>query len=295
MVGCAAAARNLPRLEAIAASWPQRVRDLGLPVELDASGITGYAARGYALVQAQWGGPEQIWGRAESFAKEQLRARSASSPQSAERYQRLDMLAALWSSYEYRYIQDGRVISLDEDEITTSEGQSYGMLRAVWSRDRETFDQIWKWTKDHLRVRGDHLFAWKWKDGVLDVNSATDADTDIAMALILAARRFEAPDYEREALEVIRDIWELEILPAGNAFYPTAGDWTRRDPIAVVHIGYLAPYAYQEFAKVDPEHPWDHVVDTSYAILNWLFFESNLQFPPEKIYVDAKTGRVALA
>ena len=187
------------------------------------------------------------------------------------------------------------MISLDEDEITTSEGQSYAMLRAVWSNDRETFDQVWKWTKDHLRVRGDHLFAWKWKDEVIDYHSATDADTDIAMALLLASRRFEAPDYEREALEVIRDIWDHEILPAGNAFYPTAGDWTRGEPIAVVHIGYLAPYAYQEFAKVDAEHPWPRVVDTSYAILNWLFFDAGLELPPEKIYVDARTGHIALA
>ena len=35
------------------------------------------------------------------------------------------------------------------------------------------------WTKRHLQVREDHLFAWKWKGKVLDVHAATDADTDI--------------------------------------------------------------------------------------------------------------------
>jgi len=44
------------------------------------------------------------------------------------------------------------------------------MLRAVWSNDRDTFDSVWSWTKENLRVRGDHLFAWKYKDGVLDRN-----------------------------------------------------------------------------------------------------------------------------
>ena len=105
-------------------------------------------------------------------------------------------------------------------------------------------------------MRGDHLFAWKWKDGApVDRHSATDADTDIALALLLASRRFENPRYESEALEVIRDIWNLEILPVGGAYYPTAGDWARREPIVEVHVAYLAPYAYQEFAKVDSRAP----------------------------------------
>jgi cellulose synthase (UDP-forming) len=48
----------------------------------------------------------------------------------------LDELSALWSFYKQKYILNGRVISLDENGITTSEGQSYAMLRAVWSNDR---------------------------------------------------------------------------------------------------------------------------------------------------------------
>ena len=101
---------------------------------------------------------------------------------SAKRFQRLDALEALWTSYQFHYIDAGRVVSHDEDGITTSEGQGYAMLRAVWSNDEETFERVWAWTKQNLRVRGDHLFAWKYKDGVIDRNSATDADTDIALA-----------------------------------------------------------------------------------------------------------------
>src|SRR5688572_15728618 len=185
-------------------------------------------------------------------------AASAISPTSpsAKRYQRLDSLEALWSSYSFHYIDAGRVVSHDEDGITTSEGQGYAMLRAAWSNDEETFEQVWTWTKANLRVRGDHLFAWKYKDGVIDRNSATDADTDIALALLLAARRFEEPRYEKEALEVIRDIGRLEMLPVAGHLYPIAGDWARNEPIVEAHVAYLAPYAYQEFAKVDSETDW---------------------------------------
>ncbi|TMA31081.1 MAG: hypothetical protein E6J87_16550, partial [Deltaproteobacteria bacterium] len=186
---------------------------------------------------------------------------------SEKRTVRLDVLEALWTAYQFHYIDGGRVVSLDEGGITTSEGQGYAMLRAVWSNDPNTFERVWDWTKKNLRVRGDHLFAWKWKDKVLDRHSATDADTDIALALLLASRRFESSSYESEAREVIDDIWNLEILRVNGAFYPIAGDWARREPLAELHVAYLAPYAYQEFAKVDKEHRWTGAVDTSYAIL----------------------------
>ena len=115
-------------------------------------------------------------------------AAATPSSRSSDTYIRqLDDLSALWSFYKQTYIQNGRVVSLDENGITTSEGQGYAMLRAVWSNDRATFNTVWAWTKQQLQVRDDKLFAWKWKGTVLDRNSATDADTDIALALILAA------------------------------------------------------------------------------------------------------------
>ncbi|MEZ4292960.1 MAG: glycosyl hydrolase family 8 [Myxococcota bacterium] len=215
-------------------------------------------------------------------------------PPSPDRVARLDELSALWSFYQFRYVEDGRVVSLDEDRITTSEGQGYGMLRAVWSDDRETFDRVWDWTKRNLQVRDDRLFAWKWKGRVLDVHSATDADSDIALALLLAARLFEEPAYETEALEVIRDIWRLEILDAGGRYFPVAGDWALREKMPTLHVAYLAPYAYAEFAKVDDGHPWARVIETSYDVLRWLFVDRELLFPPEIVYVARESGELHL-
>ena len=211
-----------------------------------------------------------------------------------EHVQRLDALSALWSFYKFEYIDAGRVVSLDEDEITTSEGQGYAMLRAVWAGDPQTFASVWDWTKRNLRVRGDPLFAWKWKRRVLDRNSATDADTDIALALLLAARRFSVPEYEREALEIMDAIWTQEVLEIGPLAVPTAGGWTLRERYPVIHVAYLAPYAYEEFAQVDPSHPWKRLVDGSYQLLEWLYFEKRVAFPPEIVYADPKAGALLL-
>ena len=206
----------------------------------------------------------------------------------------LDDLSALWSFYKRTYIQNGRVVSLDEQGITTSEGQGYALLRAVWSNDRTTFETVWTWTKQHLQIRNDKLFAWKWKGAVLDRNSATDADTDIALALILAARRFDHPAFEREALAILDSIWNLELVHIGTHSYVTAGNWASHEPVSTIHVAYLAPYAYDIFASVDSSHPWNQAITTSYALLHWLYDKEDLPVPPELVYLDRQTNRLAI-
>jgi cellulose synthase (UDP-forming) len=209
-------------------------------------------------------------------------ARTPNNPSDAA-IRHLDELSALWSFYKHTYITAGRVISLDEQGITTSEGQGYAMLRAVWSNDRITFAATWDWTKQHLQVRGDHLFAWKWKGNVLSLNSAADADTDIALALILAARRFSEPGYEQAALDVLDSIWNKEIAKIGRQYYVTAGNWAVHEDYPTIHVAYLAPYAYEIFASVDDRYPWKRLVDSSYQILQWIYAEQKLQLHRDSV------------
>ncbi|MES4786532.1 MAG: glycosyl hydrolase, partial [Nitrospiraceae bacterium] len=57
------------------------------------------------------------------------------------------------------------------------------------------------------------------------INSATDADTDIALALILASRRFSEPSFATEARQILNAIWNAEILAVGDRYFVTAGNW----------------------------------------------------------------------
>lgn len=214
---------------------------------------------------------------------------------SSDRYiHQLDDLSALWSFYKQKYIVNGRVVSWDEQGITTSEGQGYAMLRAVWSGDRTTFERTWAWTKEHLQVRNDKLFVWKWKEKVLSTNSATDADTDIALALILAGRRFDHPAYEQEALAILASIWDLELLHIGSHAYVTAGNWALYEDHPVIHVAYLAPYAYEIFAAVDLLHAWNQVIEDTYATLHWLYDQKRVALPPEVIYWNRATEQLSL-
>jgi cellulose synthase (UDP-forming) len=228
-----------------------------------------------------------------SIPSPSAQARTPNNPSDAA-IRQLDELSALWSFYKHTYITAGRVISLDEQGITTSEGQGYAMLRAVWSNDRITFAATWDWTKQHLQVRGDHLFAWKWKGNVLSLNSAADADTDIALALILAARRFSEPAYEQAALDVLDSIWNKEIAKIGRQYYVTAGNWAVHEDYPTIHVAYLAPYAYEIFASVDDRYPWKRLVDSSYQILQWIYAEQKYRLPPEILFLDKQTGHLLL-
>ncbi|MBP7793161.1 MAG: hypothetical protein KA120_08905, partial [Candidatus Goldbacteria bacterium] len=72
---------------------------------------------------------------------------------------------------------------------TVSEGMGYGMLMAVYFGDQTLFNNLWafkvKRTADAGKTTG--LMPWITDgSGIIDPNSAADADFDIAFALLMA-------------------------------------------------------------------------------------------------------------
>ena len=102
-----------------------------------------------------------------------------------------------YDAYKQDYMSsDGRIMDPQRNNATTSEGQAYMLLRSVLINDRKTFDLVLKWSKDNLQ-REDKLFSWLWGKNqsgeykTLDANSASDADVDIAFALVLAHKKWK--------------------------------------------------------------------------------------------------------
>src|SRR5216683_3240864 len=156
------------------------------------------------------------------------------------------LLTAAWIGYKHRFIQpDGRVIDFQRDQVTTSEGQSYAMLRAVWMDDRPTFDLTWRWTRDNLGDPTRSRFGWLWgkaPDGswrLLDANSASDADEDIALALLFASHQW-SPSYRPAAIALLDRIWGEEVATVAGQPYLTAGNWGPRAPLGGA-CRYLVP------------------------------------------------------
>jgi endo-1,4-beta-D-glucanase Y len=177
-----------------------------------------------------------------------------------------------WSGYKQAFVSaSGRVSDPTRGGVTTSEGQSYALLRAVWMDDRPTFDTVWRWTAANLQVRGDGLFASLWGGGtVQDHNTASDADSDIALALLFAARRFGIVAYHGAALQVLAGMWQHDVAAVGGMNVMTAGNWAavQQSPGPVVNPSYFAPYAYRVFAREDSAHPWGSLVGSSYTLLD---------------------------
>ena len=200
-----------------------------------------------------------------------------------------DWLREAWSAYKQRYIQpDGYTIDPSRNSETISEAQGYALLRAVWMRDEVAFRTVFRWTEQHLK-RPDGLYSWRWsaKAGgqVIDPNSATDADQEIALALILASHTFKDGELLTRAREVIEAIRTHARIEMGAGWFPAAGNWAASRRIA--NLSYFVPYAYAYFARIDPPGRWHTVTDAGYDLLAQSVRPPDARLIPDFIAVSA--------
>jgi endo-1,4-beta-D-glucanase Y len=208
------------------------------------------------------------------------------------------MVLADWKPYVSAFIQDdGRVIDRAGDDVSTSEGQSYALIRAVWCDDRGTFDKVLGWTRDNLQA-GDpnRLPAWRWGRrpdgswGVLDANSAADADQWMAWALVLAGDRWKEPRYAQQATSLLGHIWDDETAMAGPRRVLLPDQWEREKPLMKLNPSYWLPFAWRTFARVDARHDWNGLIDSAYHLFEACRSPSGL--PPDWCWVERESGRV---
>jgi len=221
-----------------------------------------------------------------------------------------ELLRQSWTTYKQRFIQaDGRVIDRESNDRTVSEGQAYAMLRSVLANDPATFALTLQWAEQNLQRRDgdrlhDRLWAWKWGQneqgnwGILDGNFASDADVDAATALILAARRWNRPEYLTLAQAKLKDIWDhstIVVSPNGAAAMrhllpgPIASFQPQPDRV-ILNPSYAAPYAFRMFDQVDPERDWMSLVDSSYRLLEDSAALSAVNLPSDWLVLNLTTG-----
>jgi len=205
------------------------------------------------------------------------------------------VLTSSWTSYKHNFIFDGRVNDPQKDNLTTSEGQSYALLRSVWLGDKTTFDKVLGWTNDNLRQENG-LFGWKWSAGQLrDKNSASDADSDIALALLFAYKVWGDEKYLIQVKELLSSIWNEEVVVVNKIPYLGAGNWAKTQSKTVtINPSYLSPASYRIFAQIDKSHDWEGLADSSYDVLR-ACTQANLDksiglLPPDWCAISKSTG-----
>jgi endoglucanase len=166
-----------------------------------------------------------------------------------------------WLAYAARFVtDDGRVVDTGNGFISHSEGQGYGMLLASAHDDRARFDRLWAWTRAHLQIRGDRLFAWRWDPAAgkaTDLNSASDGDILIAWALVRGGRQWQEPAFLTEAAGILADVRAK--LTVDSRFGPLllpGPEGFRREKSVVVNPSYWLWPAFETFAEVDPSPVW---------------------------------------
>lgn len=205
-----------------------------------------------------------------------------------------DNLKTSWTSYSLSFIsQQGEV---SDGEKTTSEAQSYALLRSAWIGDKTTYDAVLEWTLTHLQHTNDGLFSWLYgkkasgANGVLDSGAASDADQDIALSLVLASREWNDSHYLDLAKPIIDSIWNKEVAKINGHYYITASGSSKRPDGYLINPSYISPAAYRIFAQVDPSHPWGKLASDSYVFLNELATMpgNTTHLPPNEVIVTPK-------
>lgn len=165
-----------------------------------------------------------------------------------------------WNGYKAVFISsDGRVIDHSTpDQRTVSEGQAYALFLALINNDKKLFNQLLSWTENNLS-QGDlrnHLPAWIWgnKDGqwgVIDPNSASDADLWILYSLIEAGRIWKEDRYLDIADHLAQLIIQKETLYVqglGQSVLPGQIGFVRPNGSVKLNPSYVPPFLMARLA-----------------------------------------------
>ena len=202
------------------------------------------------------------------------------------------MCSNLWNGYKTQFITNYSGIAnasvyglvfdpytgtstttLENSDYTTSEATGYGLLLALYHNDQTVFDSILTtaWTKLYKGSTG--LLSWKLgaNGSVLDANSATDADQDIALALIFADTLVKKSlwantgnNYNSKAQGLIDAIYKNDFeyyryLRPGDYNY---GGRTATNP------SYFSPAWYRIFDQFETtDHDWPTLIDLGYNLI----------------------------
>lgn len=156
---------------------------------------------------------------------------------------------------------------------TVSEGIAYGMMIAVMMDEQPLFDAFWQYACCWLNDNG--LMDWYIAPDAsrrLGLGGATDADQDMAWALIMADRQWSSSpvleeSYLSYAKRQVERLWQFEV---DHDAYPgmllPGDDWRGKN---VFNPSYFAPSQYRLFGEVSGNvEGWQRVIDRGYAIID---------------------------
>ena len=185
-----------------------------------------------------------------------------------------------WEQFAAGYVRDdGRVVDWTDNARSTSEGQSYALFFALVAGDQPRFARVLEWAINNL-AGGDlkaRLPAWHWGRsgpsddplwGVIDPNSAADADLWIAYTLLEAGRLWNRPVLNDAAQALLTLIEAQEVRRAGPLSLLLPGRIGFETEAGIrLNSSYLPPFLLKRLAAARPNGPWQAVLDSHVRLL----------------------------
>ncbi|MFJ3384237.1 MULTISPECIES: glycosyl hydrolase family 8 [unclassified Curtobacterium] len=213
-------------------------------------------------------------------------AGGASTPTSTTAPDGTRSAAELRTAFLDRYERNGRIVRIDQGDDTVSEGQAYGLLIAYAAGDRERFDDIWTWTREHM-LTDDDLLAWRWTTdgGIADGQSASDADLDAARALVLAGSAWGDERYTKAGKRVAAAVLDHETATTDLGRILLPGPWADSEPYRY-DASYASPAAYRVLASATGDDRWAELEAGSRAVTKAVLEKSDLPSDWSQVHAD---------
>ncbi len=177
-----------------------------------------------------------------------------------------------YNDWKTKYVQSIgtgqlRVVRPENNNDTVSEGIGYGMLLSYFANDQATFSGLWNYASKYLDTNG--LMNWQIDSSgnIIGQGSATDADEDMAYALLRADSKWPGNQYGASAKKLISSMMATEVL-SSNLINP-GDNW---GSTKIINPSYLAPAYYRAFSSFTGDARWQTVADKS---LSWAADVSN--------------------
>ncbi|MBN1601919.1 MAG: hypothetical protein JW915_09930 [Chitinispirillaceae bacterium] len=192
-------------------------------------------------------------------------------------------LAAAWEFYVDNFIMSNGLVKhlrMADDKKTVigqneavSEGIGYGMLLAVICNDQTNFNKIFEAGNQYM-WKGQSYACWSWANGnCVQGGAATDADLDIALALVFADKLQEygywnsynknGVTYKSRAEQTIAGIKTK--MCNGDVLLP--GDTWGGDGFNNINPSYFSVAAMRVFNDYQSTHDFTAVINKCYSIL----------------------------
>lgn len=161
---------------------------------------------------------------------------------------------------------------VEGNDDTVSEGVAYGMLLAAYLGDKTTFDGLWNYARSHFNPRG--LMKWQISAGNVAVyqDAATDSDEDMALALIVADKKWGG--YATPARALLDSMYKYEVEAGTYVLKP--GDQQYWGGSDITNPSYFAPAYYKVFRSFTGNAGWDQVTTKVYGMITNLNTQSGV-------------------